>query len=138
MLLPKGIVENTAEVYAEVASYAVVPPEKIWEHWHGTSAILFPTYNLGGPPWLTRNAPLVYTITHRRLVDPTASRLENFWWHVWGSDRRYLSGHALAELYEEISTGPTFVPLQGPSNRYEGPLVSATPSAPPTKRMSLC
>ncbi|KAK0628632.1 hypothetical protein B0T17DRAFT_160373 [Bombardia bombarda] len=97
MLLPKGFVENTREIYAEVASYPVVPPEKIWQYWN------------------------VYTTTFRRLVDPTAYRLENFWWHVWGSDRRQLSGPALARLFEEFSSGPTFVPLRGPSNRYEGP-----------------
>lgn len=65
----------------------------------------------------------VYTYTSRKLSDPTAHRLENFWWHVLGSDRRYLSGKALAKLFEEISNGPTFVPLKGPANRYEGPPV---------------
>lgn len=65
----------------------------------------------------------VYTYTSRRLNDPTAHRLENFWWHVLGSDRRNLSGRALAKIYEEISNGPTFVPLKGPVNRYEGPPV---------------
>jgi hypothetical protein len=35
MLLPKGLVGNTAEIYAEVASYPVVPPEKIWQYWNG-------------------------------------------------------------------------------------------------------
>jgi hypothetical protein len=69
---------------------------------------------------------LVYTTTFRKLIDPTAHRLENFWWHVWGSDRRLLSGRALAKLYEDISTGPTFVPLRGPPNRWEGPLVGRT------------
>ncbi|KAK3363482.1 hypothetical protein B0T25DRAFT_43651 [Lasiosphaeria hispida] len=97
MILPKGILENTSEIYAEVASYPVVPPEKIWQYWN------------------------VYTTTFRRLVDPTAYRLENFWWHVWGSDRRNLSGPALARLFEEFSMGPTFVPLRSPANRYEGP-----------------
>ncbi|KAK3338634.1 hypothetical protein B0T25DRAFT_72297 [Lasiosphaeria hispida] len=99
MILPKGILENTSEIYAEVASYPVVPPEKIWQYWN------------------------VYTTTFRRLVDPTAYRLENFWWHVWGSDRRNLSGPALARLFEEFSMGPTFVPLRSPANRYEGPTV---------------
>ncbi|KAK3394267.1 hypothetical protein B0H63DRAFT_41556 [Podospora didyma] len=99
MLLPKGLVENTREIYAEVASYPTVPPEKIWQYWN------------------------VYTTTFRRLVDPTAYRLENFWWHVWGSDRRNLSGPALAKLFEQFSDGPTFVPLKGPANRYEGPTV---------------
>jgi len=36
MLLPKGIVENTSEIYAEVAGYPVVPPEKICEYWNGS------------------------------------------------------------------------------------------------------
>jgi hypothetical protein len=97
MILPKGILENTREIYAEVASYPIVPPEKIWQYWN------------------------VYTTTFRRLVDPTAYRLENFWWHVWGSDRRYLSGPELARLFEEFTVGPTFVPLRSPANRYEGP-----------------
>ncbi|KAK0669569.1 hypothetical protein QBC41DRAFT_302403 [Cercophora samala] len=97
MLLPKGIVENTREIYKEVASYPIVPPEKLWQYWN------------------------VYTTTSRKLVDPTAYRLEHFWWHVWGSDRRYLSGPTLAKLFEEVSHGPTFVPLRSSRNRYEGP-----------------
>jgi hypothetical protein len=35
MILPKGIVLNIDRVYKEVASYSVVPPEKIYEYWHG-------------------------------------------------------------------------------------------------------
>ncbi|KAM7192368.1 hypothetical protein V8F33_008381 [Rhypophila sp. PSN 637] len=99
MLLPRGIVENTPEIYAEIASYPVVPPEKICQYWN------------------------VYTTTFRRLCDPTAYRLENFWWHVWGSDRRNLSGPALAKLFEEFSNGETFVPLRSVKNRYEGPSI---------------
>lgn len=68
--------------------------------------------------------PTVYTTTNKKLQDPTARRLENFWWHVLGSDRRHLSGHALAKIYEDISNGPTFVPLEGPSDRWEEPVVS--------------
>lgn len=61
----------------------------------------------------------VYTTTFRRLFDPSAFRLENFWWHVWGSHTlRNLSGPALAKLFEEFSEGPTFVPLPSPVNRY--------------------
>lgn len=67
------------------------------------------------------NLTTVYTTTYKKLKDPTACRLENFWWHVWGSDRRFLKGSALAKLYEDISLGPTFVPLKGPPNRWEGP-----------------
>ncbi|KAL2023545.1 hypothetical protein VTK56DRAFT_2153 [Thermocarpiscus australiensis] len=85
-VLPRGFFENTREIYAEVASYPVVPPEKIRQYWNA------------------------YTTTFRRLVDPAAVRLENFWWHVWGSDRRYLSGPALARLFEEFSSGATIVP----------------------------
>lgn len=37
MILPKGILENTREIYAEVASYDIVPPEKICQYWNGMS-----------------------------------------------------------------------------------------------------
>lgn len=99
MILPKGIVINSKNIYKEVANFPLVPPAKVWEYWH------------------------VYTTTHKKLEDPTACRLENFWWHVWGSDRRFLTGATLARLYEDISVGSTFVPLKGPSNRWEGPEV---------------
>ncbi|KAI0125244.1 hypothetical protein BJ170DRAFT_496497 [Xylariales sp. AK1849] len=105
MILPKGIVLNTDRVYKEVATYPTVPPEKIYEYWH------------------------VYTTTFNKLKDPTASRLENFWWHVMGSDRRFLSGPTLAKLFEDISNGPTFVRLRGPPNRYEGPSSPPIPIA---------
>jgi hypothetical protein len=120
MILPKGIVENTREIYAEVASYPIVPPEKIWQYWNGKWSSAF---RLLVACRLIRQT--VYTTTFRRLVDPTAYRLENFWWHVWGSDRRYLSGPELARLFEEFTLGPTFVPLRSPANRYEGPPVRA-------------
>ncbi|KAK8132608.1 hypothetical protein PG999_000781 [Apiospora kogelbergensis] len=97
MILPKGIVMNHDLIYHSVAEYPVVPREQIYEYWH------------------------VYTVTCRTLIDPTAQRLENFWWHVLGSDRRELSGKTLARLFEDISKGPTFVRLRGPPNRYEGP-----------------
>lgn len=35
MILPKGIVVNTKNIYQEVASYPIVPATKIWEYWHG-------------------------------------------------------------------------------------------------------
>lgn len=75
----------------------------------------------------------MYTTTFRRLIDPTANRLENFWWHVWGSDRKHLSGETLARIFEEISTGPTIVPLRGPANRWEPPPVSSPPRTPCTR-----
>jgi hypothetical protein len=45
MLLPKGLVVNTEDIYKEVASYPVVPPEKIWEYWHGNRE-LHETYSV--------------------------------------------------------------------------------------------
>ncbi|KXJ93925.1 hypothetical protein Micbo1qcDRAFT_39995 [Microdochium bolleyi] len=107
MILPKGIVTNTSWIYEEVASYPVVPLDKIQKYWR------------------------VYTTTFTRLVDPTANRLENFWWHVWGSERRNLPGPVLARLFEQISNGPTFVKLRSTANRYEGP---SQPSSPNAKR----
>ncbi|KAK0723805.1 hypothetical protein B0T21DRAFT_414170 [Apiosordaria backusii] len=97
MLLPQGILKNTREIYEEVASHHTVPPENLWHLWR------------------------VYATTSRALVDPTALRLEHFWWHVWGSNKRSLSGPTLAKLFEELSNGPTFVPLRSTRNRYEGP-----------------
>jgi len=34
-VMPLGFFENTREIYAEVASYPVVPPEKIKQYWNG-------------------------------------------------------------------------------------------------------
>ncbi|KAM3484632.1 hypothetical protein MY8738_001951 [Beauveria namnaoensis] len=95
--LPKGILKNSSTVYDEVASYSTLPPHKVYRYWH------------------------VYTTTNKKLKDPTARRLENFWWHVWGSDRSKLSGRVLARIFQDISLGPTVVPLKGPPNRWEGP-----------------
>ncbi|KAM3425847.1 hypothetical protein NHJ13734_009876 [Beauveria thailandica] len=95
--LPKGILKNSSTVYDEVASYSTLPPDKVHQYWH------------------------VYTTTNNKLKDPTARRLENFWWHVWGSDRSKLSGRVLARIFQDISLGPTVVPLKGPPNRWEGP-----------------
>ncbi|KAK2075014.1 hypothetical protein P8C59_009175 [Phyllachora maydis] len=111
MILPKGIVLNTPDIYGEVARYAVVPPEKLHQYW------------------------LVYTTTAKTLFDPTARRLENFWWHVWASDRRLLSGARLAALFEAVSNGPTVVPLKCPRPRYEGPPVSLTELQPRRPRL---
>ncbi|RDL40816.1 uncharacterized protein BP5553_00795 [Venustampulla echinocandica] len=62
----------------------------------------------------------VYTTTKRRLLDPTAERLENYWWRIWGSRKRELEAATVARLFRYISHGPTFVPLRGPANRDEG------------------
>ncbi|TVY48558.1 hypothetical protein LOCC1_G000878 [Lachnellula occidentalis] len=58
----------------------------------------------------------VYTTTKRRLLDPTAERLENYWWRIWGSRKRELKGAMVARLFAQISDGHTFVPLGGPPN----------------------
>jgi hypothetical protein len=34
-VMPRGFFENTQEIYAEIASYPVVPPEKIRQYWNG-------------------------------------------------------------------------------------------------------
>ncbi|PSS28021.1 hypothetical protein M430DRAFT_162048 [Amorphotheca resinae ATCC 22711] len=62
----------------------------------------------------------VYTTTKRRLLDPTAERLENYWWRIWGSRKRELNGATIAGLFSHISHGQSFVPLRGPPNRDEG------------------
>ncbi|KAH9895368.1 hypothetical protein F4778DRAFT_269176 [Xylariomycetidae sp. FL2044] len=97
MILPKGIVFNRSQVYAEIAKYDIVPLDKILGACH------------------------VYTTTANKLSDPTARRLENFWTRLLGGDRRYLPGAVIAKLYQDISEGVAFVKLRGPSNRYEPP-----------------
>ncbi|KAL2885743.1 hypothetical protein HOO65_070205 [Ceratocystis lukuohia] len=101
LLLPPGIVVNQPGVYQEVAKFDTLPDDKIRACWHA------------------------YTVTNKKLGDPTARRLENFWWHVWGSDRRYLSGRVLAKLYKDISTGPTAVPIRGLSQNWMSPITLA-------------
>ncbi|KAM3518829.1 hypothetical protein MY4038_009980, partial [Beauveria bassiana] len=110
--LPKGILKNSSTVYDEVASYSTLPPDKVYRYWH------------------------VYTTTNKKLKDPTARRLENFWWHVWGSDRSKLSGRVLARIFQDISLGPTVVPLKGPSNRWEGPNKDSKPNGKSAVRSS--
>jgi hypothetical protein len=61
----------------------------------------------------------VYTTTQRRLLDPTAERLENYWWRIWGSRKRELHGATIARLFVEISDGRSFVPLRSARNRDE-------------------
>lgn len=43
MILPKGIVTNTKDIYKEVADYSVVPPDKVWKYWHGMIDLLTST-----------------------------------------------------------------------------------------------
>ncbi|KAG9237654.1 hypothetical protein BJ875DRAFT_131095 [Amylocarpus encephaloides] len=72
----------------------------------------------------------VYTTTKRRLLDPTAERLENYWWRIWGSRRRQLNGATVARLFAHISDGESFVPLRGAPSRDEGsPSLEINPRA---------
>ncbi|KAF6818280.1 hypothetical protein CSOJ01_01921 [Colletotrichum sojae] len=101
MDLPKGLVKDDRRIYGDVASLSQpLPSDFIIRMWR------------------------LYTTTNLKLVDPTARRLENFWWQVMGSDRSQLRADTLAKIWEHISYGPTFVPLKGSPNRWEGP---ATP-----------
>ncbi|TEA13457.1 hypothetical protein C8034_v004818 [Colletotrichum sidae] len=101
MDLPKGFVKDDRRIYGSVAQLSQpLPPDFIIKMWR------------------------LYTTTNLKLVDPTARRLENFWWQVMGSDRCKLRADTLAKIWEHISYGPTFVPLKGSPNRWEGP---ATP-----------
>ncbi|CCC09270.1 hypothetical protein SMACR_05028 [Sordaria macrospora] len=96
LVLPQGIIISASEVYTQLASLPVVSSEVIRHYWNAYTVISKKT---GG--------------------DPTHLRLENFWWHVWGSNRRNLSGPALARLFQDISTGPTAVPLVVPKRSRE-------------------
>ncbi|KAG4427358.1 hypothetical protein IFR05_017159 [Cadophora sp. M221] len=99
LILPKGIVVNSDQINESIERIAKEPLDqaRIAEFWR------------------------VYTTTKRRLLDPTAERLENYWWRIWYSDKKYLDGATVARLFDHISNGPTFVPLRGPPNRAEGP-----------------
>ncbi|CAG8948666.1 hypothetical protein HYFRA_00001786 [Hymenoscyphus fraxineus] len=97
-ILPKGFVVNSDQIEGNIERIASEPVgvediAKIWK---------------------------VYTTTKRRLLDPTAERLENYWWRIWGSRRRHLDGATVARLFANISDGQSFVPLRGPPNRDEG------------------
>ncbi|KAI1103221.1 hypothetical protein F4804DRAFT_237330 [Jackrogersella minutella] len=107
MILPKGIVFNKSDIYGEIAKYDIVPLEQILAACH------------------------VFATTSRKLVDPTARRLENFWTRVLGGDRRYLPGRIIAKLFQNISEERSFVKLRGPSNRYEPPSPDSKAESPP-------
>ncbi len=130
--MPMGFFENTQEIYAEVASYPVVPPEKMKQYWNGS-------WNTWPPQIVPTRANrltdlIAYTTTFRRLFDPSAFRLEHFWWHVWGCERlRNLSGPQLAKLFEEFSNGPTFVPLSSPAELFFRSKVGSWPHARPLR-----
>ncbi|KAI0522187.1 hypothetical protein F5B22DRAFT_463224 [Xylaria bambusicola] len=102
-VLPKGIVLNNETIYAEIAKYDIIPVDMILKSCR------------------------VYSTTSRKLYDPTARRLENFWTRLLGGDRRYLSGRLISQLFRDISEETAFVKLRGPDNRYEPPSPSSRP-----------
>lgn len=110
MILPKGFVINSPEINGQIEQISANPLEieEIAKFWK------------------------VYTTTKRRLLDPTAERLENYWWRIWGSRRRELNAATVARLFAYISDGQSFVPLRGPANRDEGspPLNTTTRHGP--------
>ncbi|APA11006.1 hypothetical protein SS1G_03292 [Sclerotinia sclerotiorum 1980 UF-70] len=97
LILPKGIVVNSPQIGSTIERFKNDPLDlaDIARFWK------------------------VYTTTKRRLLDPTAERLENYWWRIWGSRRRELDASTVARLFVHISEGDTVVPLRGPPNRYE-------------------
>lgn len=113
-VLPIVLVENSEEIYTEVANYVVIPPERIVKFWR------------------------IYTTAWRKTNDPRAHRQEYFWWHVMGSDMKFWPGARLAKLMKEFATTPTITPLcppdTGKRDGKEAILPSGTgdePSKPP-------
>lgn len=125
MDLPKGLVGDDERIHAELAKLTTIPLDAVMQFWKGKALIarcvtcrLIQAFRRP-----EADVPLVYTTTNKQLYDPTARRLENFWWHVWGSNRRNLRPETIAAIWHHISFGPSFVPLKGSPNRYEPPIV---------------
>ncbi|KAL8387101.1 hypothetical protein RB595_010156 [Gaeumannomyces hyphopodioides] len=55
------------------------------------------------------------SLCQHNFQDPDSRRAENFWWHVWGSNRKNLPPRTLAKVLNEIRDGPTVVPPPKPS-----------------------
>ncbi|KAK4227544.1 hypothetical protein QBC38DRAFT_364000, partial [Podospora fimiseda] len=87
---PAGFLRVTKRAFVEIASFKIVPDEVIIRWWRA------------------------FTAAFRLTGDPRTGRLENFWWHVWGSDRKNLSGPVLARLLRRVTLGRTYVPLGRP------------------------
>lgn len=64
MILPKGVVVNTKNIYKEVADFQTVPLDKVFEYWHGTGYLdsLLPLQD-----WLTPRS------VHNHLQEATGS-----------------------------------------------------------------
>ncbi|EJT70759.1 hypothetical protein GGTG_11782 [Gaeumannomyces tritici R3-111a-1] len=67
------------------------------------------------------------SLCQHNFQDPDSRRAENFWWHVWGSNRRKLPPRTLARVLNEIRDSPTVVPppkltglLQGAEDERKG------------------
>lgn len=72
MILPKGIVFNIDRVYKEVANYTTVPPEKIYEYWHGN---LGPSLSLARTVKLTYTQSILRRLAGSRILLPTGLRI---------------------------------------------------------------
>lgn len=123
LILPKGIVVNSPHISADIERIDREPltSEEIGKLWKGSHLLqILETASL----IFLRT---VYTTTKRRLVDPTAERLENFFFRLWSSRDRggrlrgvgKLNGATVARLFAEISDGKSFVPLRSHANRDE-------------------
>ncbi|KAI0476055.1 hypothetical protein GGR56DRAFT_452224 [Xylariaceae sp. FL0804] len=95
--LPKVIEHNKEKIHGSYALHDAVPLEMIFQGWKTSSTM------------------------YRKMLDPNDRRLKNFWWRVYGGNRRYLSGAVIARLVTAILVEPAFVNLRGPPNQYEAP-----------------
>lgn len=87
MLLPKGIVLNIDRVYKEVATYPVVPPEKIYEYWHGIDAASAPCTT--PEPRLTECQSTPQPMASSRIPRPVVWRISGgMCWAVTGNSSR--------------------------------------------------
>ena len=101
---------NSPRIFQEIAQMALQPmtPDEIFKFWK------------------------VYTTTQRMLKDPTAQRLENLFWRIWGSRKTKLGELGSAKIVEAliyISSGCTAAgigPLRSVANRDE----SGVPTKP--------
>jgi hypothetical protein len=96
MALPRGFVVNSHTVSDDIHARARNPlsPHELHALWKGSSPLVAAS--------LTRP---VYTTTSRRLLDPTARRLENLFWRVWGAPDCAIASIAVAAHFASISSG---------------------------------
>ncbi|KAI3339702.1 hypothetical protein F4824DRAFT_454472 [Ustulina deusta] len=99
--LPQGLMGYKDSMYREIAKFNVVPI-----HW-----IL--------------KASSDSTTLSRKLTDPTARRLANFWTRVLGGNRRYLPGTVIAQLFKQICEEPGTPTIRGQVQNCELPSLKA-------------